>query len=130
MENYLYVHGGFDQDSPNVPTEKMLRIDMAKAFLPYPTLLKELSEETGKDLNTMQLGPRGVHNPLSHNQRASTGIPKELAASYPQSQNFQRQREENRKGLTASRPIRLCNEAVIVTYDEQVVRKIAIEKLH
>ena len=128
MENYLYVHGGFDQDSPNVPTEKLLRIDLAKAFREYPQLLQELSEETGKDLNTI-IPQNQVHHMHPTNRSSTASQSKELTSSYPQSQNFQRQREENRKILTSSRPIRLCNEAVVVAYDEQIVRKIGIDKL-
>ena len=63
------------------------------------------------------------------NRSSTASQSKELTSSYPQSQNFQRQREENRKILTSSRPIRLCNEAVVVAYDEQIVRKIGIDKL-
>jgi protein phosphatase len=86
----LYVHGGFDQDSPNVPTEKLLRVDLAKAFLPYISLLQELSEETGKDLNT--IAPQNPSHQIHLAHRTSVTQSKELTASYPQSQSFQRQR--------------------------------------
>jgi hypothetical protein len=39
----IFVHGGFDQEAPNIPTESTLRIDLNKAFGPYPALFKGLA---------------------------------------------------------------------------------------
>lgn len=40
MENYLYIHGGFDTESPNVPTDSILRLDLVKLLTPHPNLLR------------------------------------------------------------------------------------------
>ncbi len=32
VEAHLYIHGGFDQDTPNIPTEAVLRVDLNKLF--------------------------------------------------------------------------------------------------
>ena len=31
-EQFLYLHGGFDSDTPNIPTEGILKMDLAKRF--------------------------------------------------------------------------------------------------
>lgn len=32
VDNQLYIHGGFDQETPSVPTEQILKIDLEKTF--------------------------------------------------------------------------------------------------
>jgi protein phosphatase len=32
MDKFLYCHGGFDQDTPNVPTDTTIRIDLLDLF--------------------------------------------------------------------------------------------------
>ena len=39
IQNSIYLHGGFDPDIPNIPTELMLKIDLSKIFHNYPSLL-------------------------------------------------------------------------------------------
>ena len=38
IESNLYIHGGFDQVSPSIPTETITKIDLNKAFKNYPAL--------------------------------------------------------------------------------------------
>ncbi len=43
MDNQLYIHGGFDQETPSVPTEQVLKIDLEKVFTSqHPNLQKSL----------------------------------------------------------------------------------------
>ena len=39
LENFLYLHGGFDQDAPNVPTEEVIRMNLFKTFEKHTNLL-------------------------------------------------------------------------------------------
>jgi hypothetical protein len=32
FDHSIYIHGGFDQQMPNIPTEKVLSLDLNKAF--------------------------------------------------------------------------------------------------
>jgi hypothetical protein len=52
IEHHIFIHGGFDQEAPNVPTDSMIRIDLNKSFASYPALFKGLAFELGKDVFT------------------------------------------------------------------------------
>ena len=43
IEHHIYIHGGFDQEAPNVPTSSILKIDLNKLFQPHPPLYKGLA---------------------------------------------------------------------------------------
>ena len=53
VEHNIYIHGGFDQDAPNIPTSTILRIDLNKYFHSYPVLFKGLAFEMGRDVFTV-----------------------------------------------------------------------------
>ena len=42
LNQYLYVHGGFEHDSPNVPTNEITKVDISKIFASVPTLSKNI----------------------------------------------------------------------------------------
>ena len=42
-DHNIYIHGGFDQDLPNVPTDSILRLDLNKLLSGNPSLLKGLA---------------------------------------------------------------------------------------
>lgn len=50
MENFLYVHGGFDTEQPNVPTDSILRMDMLKLLNSNQVLVKQLMKQTEKQV--------------------------------------------------------------------------------
>jgi len=43
LEYNLYVHGGFEHDSPNVPTNNISCIDISKLFKNNPSLYKSIN---------------------------------------------------------------------------------------
>lgn len=53
IDNYIYLHGGFDIISPNIPTDSMVRLDLNKIFQAYPNLYKGLAYESGDDVFTV-----------------------------------------------------------------------------
>jgi protein phosphatase len=54
----MFIHGGFDQVSPSVPTDTITKIDLNKAFKNYPALYKSLAFELGHDIiNHNTTGP-------------------------------------------------------------------------
>lgn len=113
-ENYLYIHGGFDQDSPNVPTERILRMDLAMAFQSDPALFKALSAGTGKDYYSNKVGKA----PQSANYNSGQ---KHNNQTYLQQQQLQRNSEYRRPTGTGSsisnRQIRLCPEVIVGVFD-------------
>lgn len=102
VDSYLYIHGGFDQDSPNVPTEKLLRIDLAKAFKMHSALFKGLSFETGKDYYTTKNNMK-PHIPQTN---FNSGSGKDIQLLH---QSASRQGDYKKpSSVIANRPIRLC----------------------
>ena len=55
IEDLLYIHGGFDQDVPTVPTDSILKINLNELFKANQNLYKGLAFELGRDFLT--------HNP-------------------------------------------------------------------
>ncbi|KAL4431923.1 hypothetical protein ABPG74_012735 [Tetrahymena malaccensis] len=45
MENFLYVHGGFDTESPNIPTDSILRLDLVRLLSPFPNLMRQMQKQ-------------------------------------------------------------------------------------
>lgn len=43
IDHNIYIHGGFDQEMPNIPTDKILCLDLNKIFNPIPALFKGLA---------------------------------------------------------------------------------------
>lgn len=39
IDKYLYCHGGFDQDTPNIPTQTTVRVDLLELFRNHANLL-------------------------------------------------------------------------------------------
>ncbi len=43
IDHNIFIHGGFDQAMPNIPTDKMLCLDLNKTFNSVPALFKGLA---------------------------------------------------------------------------------------
>ena len=43
IDGNVYIHGGFDQVTPSVPTDSISKIDLNKAFTKYTALYKSLA---------------------------------------------------------------------------------------
>ena len=65
-ETGLFVHGGFDQETPNVPTDKMMQIDLEKLLKNHPNLVKSSAFATRDVFN-----PQGVPHPKNMNPQPS-----------------------------------------------------------
>jgi len=62
IDHNIYIHGGFDQILPNIPTDKILCLDLNKIFNSVPALFKGLAYEIGKDIIIHNQGGNGHHN--------------------------------------------------------------------
>jgi hypothetical protein len=47
LDSYLYIHGGFENDSPNIPTNSILKLDLAKMLESAPGLREKLIAVVG-----------------------------------------------------------------------------------
>lgn len=84
IDHNIYIHGGFDQILPNIPTDKILCLDLNKIFNSVPALFKGLAYQIGKDI--IIHGNNGGHhgqNVLSQ----SGGTLRSSTASNPRSSN-------------------------------------------
>ena len=63
LGQHLYVHGGFEHDSPNVPTNQITKVDIAEIFKNTPVLYKNITpNEEKQDLRGGGEGMLGQQN--------------------------------------------------------------------
>lgn len=78
LDQNLYVHGGFEHDSPNVPTNVITKIDIAKMFSNQPALLKSLDPKLmdSKNKSSKQF-PENYSNYILLISLTRSGLPAE-----------------------------------------------------
>lgn len=82
IDHNIFIHGGFDQEMPNIPTDKILCLDLNKIFNSVPALFKGLAYEIGKDI--IIHNPQGANHP-HHNSNNSL---RSSTASNPRNSNI------------------------------------------
>ena len=150
IDHNIFIHGGFDQEMPNIPTDKILCMDLNKIFNTVPALFKGLAYEIGKDI--IIHNPQGANHPhgLSHgnnsmrsstqsNQRSSSSIVEERNIISHQAKRTSEKMDieypntakvSKRKPQTVNKSIRLCSEAIVANYqDQSEVKKVSIDML-
>ena len=149
IDHNIYIHGGFDQEMPNIPTDKILCLDLNKIFNTVPALFKGLAYEIGKDI--IIHNPQGANHPhhglnQSGNMRSSTSsnprnssIVEERALNTHQARRTSQKMDieypntgkiAKRKIQTTNKSIRLCSEAIVANYqDQNEVKKVSIDML-
>ena len=70
LDNNLYVHGGFEQESPNVPTDSIAKIDITSYFQSHPILMKYITANQNNS-NTMSTSKQNENIPPNQNQITS-----------------------------------------------------------
>ena len=67
--NNVYVHGGFEHDSPNIPLSEICKIDVQKLLTKFENLLSKIkpSEKQGKEKDKekkdgLKKNPQGIVN--------------------------------------------------------------------
>lgn len=74
-DHNIYIHGGFDQIMPNVPTDSILKLDLNKIFAGNHSLVKSLAFEVGQDILTHNVTKKNMnhyHNPDDRKDYPST----------------------------------------------------------
>ena len=141
-ETGLFVHGGFDQETPNVPTDKMMQIDLEKLLKNHPNLIKSSGFATRDVFN-----PQGIPHPkVSQPHRLSnakignadstrnseSNLNSEMKSKSELNPHFETKSKEQK---TATQNFRLSPQAIVATVygpDENinsVVSKVSIDKL-
>ena len=123
LESTLFIHGGFNQSSPNIPTDELLKLSLSKIFQPFPNLIKILNTNISNILmppfkeneaNSIKYGPG------STNYKTTMHPSKQLSEKSSQNKNNN---------------IRLAHQAVIAwSYNPEeennkFIRKMSIDKL-
>lgn len=72
IDHNIFIHGGFDQEMPNIPTEKILCLDLNKVFNSVPALYKGLAYEIGKDIIIHNPGNNQNHPTVHNNSKSIT----------------------------------------------------------
>lgn len=47
MDHYIYMHGGFENETPNIPTNTIVKLDLPSVFKGNPVLLQKLESFVG-----------------------------------------------------------------------------------
>lgn len=55
MDHYIYMHGGFENETPNIPTNTIVRLDLNTVFKGNAMLLQKLEQFVG---SSTQAGAR------------------------------------------------------------------------
>lgn len=115
-DNFLYVYGGFENSNPNIPVEKILKIDLLQYFISNNNLLSKLDNHLASIAN--ELRPSSDRdNSINNNQLRINNLVIDNAQK--QDQKF-----------------RLSNQAVVVKFGEGnfddmgFIRKVSIDKLN
>lgn len=138
IDHNIFIHGGFDQEMPNIPTDKILCLDLNKIFSAVPSLFKGLAYEIGKDIIIHNQGGNHPH----HNGLNSGNNMRSSSSSNPRNSSIVEERALNthqarrtsekmdieypnsgkggrRKVQTTNKSIRLCSEAIVANYQDQ-----------
>ncbi|CAD8102091.1 unnamed protein product [Paramecium primaurelia] len=130
VEQFLYLHGGFDSDQPNIPTEGILRIDLNKRFAQTPQLLKQMNTIKADQSFSQSFNPK-PSLPLAQTQDQF----KKTNQSASAQQKNQNSHQQIRVSSATNKNIRLANQALVaMTYgpEEDItnqVKKVPIDKL-
>lgn len=57
LENYLYIFGGFEHDSPNIPTDSLAKINLLSAFQSNEKLLGKIQPLSPKLVSSNNVSP-------------------------------------------------------------------------
>jgi len=47
IDQFVYMHGGFENETPNIPTNSIMKIDIALLLKGHPALLQKLEQHVG-----------------------------------------------------------------------------------
>lgn len=122
IDHNIFIHGGFDQESPNIPTAVTLRIDLNKAFAPYPALFKGLAFELGKDVftashntNPKLRGSRDHQEDRRNEENHRQSITHQTRRPTNEKMDIE---EDPRRSIRSNKSIRLCSEAVVANFND------------
>lgn len=88
IDNFVYMHGGFENETPNIPTNSIVKIDLAQLFRTAPALMTKLEQAIG--------GGRAGSNASS--RTGSTSPSDQSRANTPPLQSIAKQNERIRIG--------------------------------
>lgn len=63
IENFLYVYGGFEQETPNTPTDSMVRINLLTAFKSKESLYNKVSQYVASSPRVLPTTPTNSTTP-------------------------------------------------------------------
>ena len=69
----IYIHGGFEQDTPNIPINIISTIDAEKLFQNYETLYDKMKNSEKKDKKAVDGGKGGYKNKSQYKYKAGGG---------------------------------------------------------
>ena len=136
VDHNIYIHGGFDQEAPNIPTSTILRIDLNKFFHSQPPLFKGLAFELGKDFFTVNTNTnprlRGSrdHQEARRQEEGHRGAVTHHSGRLSERGGGMEVEDVIRRNIHTNKSIRLCPEAIVANFnEEQEIKKVNIDIL-
>jgi len=63
VDSFIYVYGGFELDSPNIPTDQVTKINLTRAFSSNPELALKINTQLRAISPPNQTGLDGSFSP-------------------------------------------------------------------
>ncbi|CAD8187082.1 unnamed protein product [Paramecium pentaurelia] len=130
VDQFLYLHGGFDSDQPNIPTECILRLDLNKRFAQTPQLFRQLNTVRNDNTFMESFNPRVPPNSSNNNTQDQF-----RRTNQQNQQRNQQTQQQIRVSSANNKNIRLANQALVAMVygpEEDItnqVKKVPIDKL-
>ena len=83
VDNFIYVYGGFEQDSPNVPTDSVIRLNVLKTFQIHDALYSKTQLLMSSNILTEK-----IIDKKSNSQNVSPDISMDKGSMSPQSHSL------------------------------------------
>ena len=129
-DQWLYCFGGFDQKSPNIPTDELLRLNLVKVFQINPMVLKvaNLTEVSDSQVSEVE----DLKSSFSSNILQQSLLKR--SSNTVQNTTFLKSSSQ-KHSVTPIKNIRLASQAIIATSygpdddGNRMLRKMSIDKL-
>ncbi len=132
-DQWLFLFGGFDQKSPNVPTDELIRINLVKLFQQIPAVLKIANINEVMEPSSSLQEQEMMKSSFSNNILQQSMMKR--ISNNAQNTTFLKTSSSHKKSMTPLKNIRLASQAIVATSygpddeDNNLLRRLSIDKL-
>ena len=122
-DNFMYIYGGFENSNPNIPVEKLIKIDLLSYFKQNSTISSKIEAliESKKDNRNNLMNQSSLHNQNNSLIEISSKNLKNM---------IENNTKEEKKFYIANSAVVLKSSDNNTAYDDSaLIRKVSIDKL-